>query len=312
MTQSELDLIRKTPFKGSHSWAYNNYNRYDNFLERMDMSAKTVHKYANDCFRMFNQAQDNDFAYMFYNNISDNKITVGTIHQRFDDFEKWTLLNKLLAVNCYFENYLYMILKLSFDSSPNLIDNSYTDNGVLWLKYGIPSCINPDSIDKKTKKLIDKCVIGNWQQRMDNLKAILEITDISLINAFNSIIRDLDAFREVRVSVGHFFGREERIVHDWYNTEIPNFTELTVDSFLDWQKKIHKFVEELDRYIMKTYVGSYQELCFYHKNRLIIDNYDDLYLKCNKFKILLLQEKKGQGPYNAKFLANIIKYYNEI
>ena len=313
MTPDNLEKIRKTPYPDSHSWAYNTYNRYDNFLERMDMSAKTVHQYANDCLTKFAQANEDDLAYLYYQTHNDKKITVGAIHSRFNDFVKWTLLNKLLAVNCYFENYLYSILKLSFESFPKLIDASYPENGIMWVKNGLPINIRLDTINKKTTKLINKCVIGNWQERMANIISILRVSDVSLINSFNSYIVDLDRFRDIRVKVGHFFGRDENLVHDWYNTEIPDLSTLTVDSFLDWQKNaINKFVKELDGYVMKEFVGSFQELYFYHNHKYEIEKYVDRHQQIEKFKTLLLKENKGPGAYNKPYLNNIIEYYARI
>ncbi|MCQ2974134.1 MAG: hypothetical protein MJ211_04920 [Bacteroidales bacterium] len=311
-----MNNFRKTPLS-EKSWPYHIFREYAKELQRLDMSFESISDYAKNKLNEEKlekeklekeQMLENSKATYYLYTHNNEELTIEEFYKTFEIFKNWNKLNKIMALNCYFENYIKTLLDLAIKSNPEILKDNR--DGIFIIKNRLSYNYTLNEYDKA----INKCTKGNWKKRMNSIIEYFKIDDRKFINDWKNddIIKLFENIRNIRNSVGHSFGRELSSMPNWANTKIDKLKLLSEKEYLEYQKIIKKFVLDLDKFVLNNHIGCFQELYYYHtiKDLDEIKKIKNKKLKAKALSYKLCNEKGRVISWNK--CQDLIDYYDSI
>mgnify|MGYP003242742507 FL=1 len=221
----------------------------------------------------------------------------------FGDFENYTRLNMLMLLSSCFETYLRTALALSFESKPGvIIQCPDAVDGAFLLKSDI-NYGNANYDQYRFSSQIDGICKGSWSKRISEFQKYFGTAPCVLTDN----ISELDKFRTKRNSIGHYIGRDKVRYSTPIDLSPLSVSRLSHDTLLKYFKLIYDVVSELDSYLHKNFIGSYDIIKCY-LGKLAAGFFTDLKPgeKARAYKKLIGAE--GLPRASNEYYRNIICY----
>ena len=299
MSKSDVEFQRWVSIRDS-SWPYLVFRKYTQELNKMMWANESVSKYTYKSLGN-SGALWTDKASMHFDFRVDDGHEIYTDLKDWSDsynqFQNWTNLNGLMAITSNFETYISTIVSLSLESDPGVLFKSPKSiDGVSLLKIGAKkSPFEQDIIISFTK--------GDWNSRKN---AFLRYFDF-VPKSVSDNIGELEKIRKLRNKIGHAFGRD---IESSRNSEVKHILPmeyLSLKKFISIKKIIWNCVNDIDAYLLKTHIGEYQIIKFYHSIESQLNG--NLGNKAMAFK-------KKIGTYGdlsgKKYCMGLVKYYDAL
>lgn len=123
----------------------------------------------------------------------------------------------------------------------------------------------------------------------------------------------LEAIRVLRNRVGHAFGRDIKKSREIDNAVKPSIERLSRKRFEKWQKSITTIVSDIDTFLLKNHIGSFQQLLVYHAMYPTLDHTDTPLKRGHRmmaFKKAIGTDKKD--TYSKDFYRSLVFYYESL
>lgn len=290
---------RWNPIKPS-SWSLRVFYQYQTEMKRMTTAYMASNKYI---YRILgaNGALWSDMVSNYMDTGVHDSLILHQWSNAFNEFDNWTRLNELMALNSYLEVYISSVVSAAIESDPGLLVKSpHSIDGIKQMKYGV-------KIKKEfLENIITGCTKGDWQSRISNLSSLFGGLPVSLTSG----ISDLEKIRIIRNKVGHAFGRDIEKSRDYAITNITRMERLSARSFLRYMYLVQNIVHDIDNMVMANHIGNFQPLLHYHRIRVSIpDSYN------NGERMMILKKSIGkdtQETYSKAFCRWVVEYYERL
>ena len=293
---SRWDTIRP------HTWQHRLFSLYNEeliiMLHSFDYSKRFSYSQLGKA-----GAQWTSLAKNYFIGSNDNALTIRKWSDTFDDFENWTMLNSAMALSSYFETYLSSVISLALESDPGaMIGKSHTVDGMELIKHKKQ---NKQAIDE----IVENCTKGDWTKRLNSMERVFGRMPESL----RKNIKMLEAIRILRNRVGHAFGRDIKKSREIDNAVKLSIERLSRKRFDNWQRNITQIVSDIDTFLLKNHIGSFQQLLVYHSMYPTLDHTDTPLKRGHRmmaFKKTIGTDKKD--TYSKEFCRSLVVYYESL
>ncbi|WP_316896820.1 hypothetical protein [Pseudodesulfovibrio indicus] len=181
---------------------------------------------------------------------------LGEWRSSFMDFSNWTRLNSIMAASSYFEVYLRTVFHLALMSKPGvLLGDGQIVDGTALLKQ------KNQTVVQLVKKKVSECVVGTWSSRSKAFKGLFGQD----FKRFVENTSDLDKIRNLRNGVGHTFGRNIKEFSYLFD-EDRGMARLSEKRMKKYLKLLMDIAVDLDQYLLKNFIGSFEAIYYYHRN----------------------------------------------
>lgn len=218
---------------------------------------------------------------------------LSTWHARYKDFQNWVRLSCALSLASYLEIYLRAIASLAVESAPGiLIGARDAVDGLVLLK---------NRSDYSQSSSSTPLVTGTWQKRLIEYEKLFG----SVPQELSSKQVELEKFRKMRNSVGHYFGRDVNDNEDRARIETKSIQRLSENRFKEWMNMVDKVVLAVDEHLCSEFIGEYDFLKWGHEQSLFSSGYD---LSSIRKKI---GQRYGRNP-PASYIQGARDYYDSV
>lgn len=290
---------RWNPIKPS-SWSLRVFYQYQTEMKRITTAYMASNKFVYRILGAYG-ANWSDAASNYMDTGIHDALILHQWSNAFNEFDNWTRLNELMALNSYLEVYIASVVSAAIESDPGLLVRSpHSIDGIKQMKYDVK--IKKDILEN----IITSCTKGDWQSRISNLSSLFG----SLPSSLSDKVSDLEKIRILRNKVGHAFGRDIDNSRDYAITSISRMERLSVKTFLRYMYLVQKIVHDLDKLVMSNHIGNFQPLLHYHRIRVNIpERYN------NGERMMILKKSIGkdtQETYSKAFCRWVVEYYESL
>lgn len=166
--------------------------------------------------------------------------------------ENWLRMSAVMSLASYVEIYLRTVVTLALESDPGVcLGQSRVMDGIVALKRGLR---NP------LLEHVDGAVRGPWNERSRHYHRLFGHTP----HAIETNLRELDALRRMRNSVGHMFGRHDDDYAS-FTASMPKPSQRVSDGGLrKWLGIAEAVALAVDEHLRTKHIGSFEMLRQYH------------------------------------------------
>lgn len=212
------------------------------------------------------------------------------------EFDNWTRLNALVAINSYFEIYLSTIVSLAIESDLGLLYSvPHEIDGIKVLKIG-------KSNDYSFFDISEKLTKGTWDSRISNYKQYFGFIPSEL----ESNKTDLEQIRVLRNKVTHSFGRDIDLARDRKTKYTLDIERLSLQRLQKYMGMIRVVAKSIDAHLLGTHIGDFENIHYYHT---IKDTLPDVAHNRNFKEKLNSLDVKQKG---WEYINSLIDYYNSL
>lgn len=218
----------------------------------------------------------------------------------YNEFDNWVNLNCIVALSSNLEVYMASIITLALESDIGILFGAAKKiDGVAVLKYGQASKID-------FEQYVIACTKGEWPSRVSAYEKIFG----TVPTLITSNIGKLEAIRKLRNKVGHAFGRDIEEAQKHGVKETLPMEKLSRERTVKYQKLVGLVAKSIDRHLMRSHVGEYQAINFYHRL------YPSLRKDIAQYQRALILKKKigefGAMLVGKEFCKGLVNYYEAL
>lgn len=285
-----------------HTWQHRLFGMYNDELSVLMKSYEYSKSYTYSRLKTDGAVWES-MANNYFTTSKDKALTIKKWSDTFNKFENWTMLNCAMALSSYFETYLSSVISLSLESDPGaMIGKPHTVDGMELIKHGKQN-------RKTIKKIVENCTKGDWTSRLNAMQQVFG----KMPDSLRKNIKMLESIRNLRNRVGHAFGRDIKKSREIDNAIKLPMERLSKKRFEKWQRNILIIVSDIDEFLLKNHIGSFQQLFMYHMLYPSLNHSDTPQAKGVRMKAF----KKAIGKdkmdtYSKDFCRSLISYYEAL
>lgn len=297
--------VRKFERWGSReptTWPFQVFKRYTREYERMFWAQITSKRYvykqlgetkaglSDDVEKHFNvDGMDRE---KLYKNIEDWTAA-------YNQLEKWTFLNGIMAISANLETYMVSAIKLALESDPGVMFSSPRSiDGAKNIKF-------ERRVNFDFEREVISCTKGEWFGRVSAYKKIFGKVPNTLVE----FCGELDEIRKIRNSVGHAFGRDIEGSRDHSVKNIMSMGSVSLKRAIAYKKIVWRVAQSIDRHLLAGHIGEYQILRFYHIER---ENFSKTNSKEHMVDFRKAIGRSGAELRGRQECEEIVEYYSKI
>lgn len=285
------------------SWAFQVFIKYNYELNGMLLANKVAKKLIYPTLKArgatWTDPAHVHFDFGPFKKGTEKIIDLKSWSKSYNIFHNWTNLNGLMAMSANHETYISSVVALALESDPGvLFESPKSIDGAMLLKKGVSEySFKKDVIISVTK--------GDWNARISAFRKVFG----SVPTALEAKLGELEKIRNLRNKLGHAFGRD---INDSRNHEVKhiesmeNLSDVKLEKY---QNTIWSTSKSIDKYLLKTHIGEFQAVAFYHRI------YDSLRKDVHQSdRAIILKKQLGAfGDSSGKeFCKGLVKYYEDI
>ncbi|WP_234122365.1 hypothetical protein [Clostridium hydrogenum] len=283
-----------------YSYAFRLFNKYHTYMNSLYWSYVPAYDSAQYTYRnAIKKVPNNTTHKVFHLSGKNSDRVVSNINEwskNLKEFDNWTRLNSLVAVNAYFEIYLSSVISLAIESDLGLLYCfSKEFDGIKVLKYG-----NQEKYSFYDKS--EEITKGTWPKRISNYKQIFGKVPVELEKHEG----DLEKIRKIRNDVTHSFGRDIELSRSRDTKRIIDIERISTERLQKYMGIIREVARGIDKHLLNNHIGDYENIYYYHicKDKLILQNpTQDFKKKLNSLYV----KNKGWDYINS-----LIDYYKKL
>lgn len=285
-----------------YSFAYRLFSGYHTYMNNMYWSYAPVFHYSRNIYRRAISENTDITTHEIFKvdrRNKDGRRVISNAKQwshNNTEFDNWTRLNTLVAVNSYFEIYLSTIVSLALESDLGVLYSiSKEVDGIKVLKYGT---IDDYSFFDKSEEVTK----GSWDSRISNYKKIFKYSP----KVLDDNIGDLERIRKLRNKVAHSFGRDIELSRARETKQNLEIERLSLKRLQKYMGIIREVARGIDNHLLSSHIGDYENIHYYHitKDKLPDERHNKEFKRSlNSLSV----RKKGW-----KYINTLIEYYNEL
>ncbi|KTC61732.1 MULTISPECIES: hypothetical protein [Pseudomonas syringae group] len=218
----------------------------------------------------------------------------------YNQLEKWTVLNGVMAVSANLETYMASVIKLALESDPGLLfASSRKVDGMHGVKFGRKIGFDSD-------KEVVSCTKGDWSARVKAYERVFGKTP----EVLQKNIGLLDEMRRVRNNIGHAFGRDIESSREHSVKNILPMESVSIERSIKYKKTVWMVAKAIDKHLLMTHIGEYQLLRFYHNTMPRLDG--DIHKKAHLIKFRKEIGKTGAVLRGLEECSGLLDYYRAL
>ncbi len=258
-----MENFSRWKHRHSSTWPFQVYKKYNEELSRYIWSNDPVGRYIYKHLNKNNASWEDDpnIHFTFTKGKNYNFEDLETWSNNYKLFNKWTLLNVVVAMSSNLETYIGAVVSLAIESNPGtLLGASKTIDGTILLK----SHILPKD---KYAEHIEKCTKGTWDARLSYFKGLFG----GAPTKFEEEISTLEKIRKLRNKVSHAFGRDIESSRNFQLKETLPIETISFDRVIKYLNIVYDIARSIDAYLLEYHIGEFQTILAYHSMQPSLD-----------------------------------------
>lgn len=238
------------------TWPFQVYKKYNEELSRYIWANDPLGRYAYKHLKKDKAKWEDDpnMHFTFTNGENHNFVDLEAWSNNYKSFNKWTLLNVVVAMSSNLETYIGAVVSLAIESNPGtLLGASKTIDGTILLK----SHLLPKD---KYAEYIEKCTRGAWDMRLSHFKGLFGGAPAK----FEAEISTLEKIRKLRNKVSHAFGRDIESSRNFQIKETLPIETISFDRVIRYLNVVYDIARSIDSYLLEHHIGEFQTILAYH------------------------------------------------